>query len=238
MFMRIFRLFILTISFLVYLIPSGVSQTLPSDVAKKVDALVDAAVKPALGLFPCQVKTAGKPKMIRWQDVDKCLNKVVESVDWDDLSAQLRALKNETRANSANDFLQAVDKALSARALTYDKVFIVKVKDSNALLPLTHSVLKYLPTDSLQNLAVYGDTGEKVGTFAGVYLSERSGGLTKVSSYSLARFQYKDEDGNIHSAMDSLHLPTEGIGSYGITWSDLMSQPGFRLTSEKLDLGR
>jgi hypothetical protein len=236
--MRFFRSFLLLSLFFVFLLPSGMSQTLPADVAKKVDALVDAAVKPALALFPCKVKTTGKPKMIRWQDVDKCLNKVVESVDWNDLSAQLRAVKNETRANSSNDFLQAVDKALSAHALTYDKVFFVKAKDSKALLPLTHSVLKYLPTGSMQDLAVYGDTGEKVGTFAGVYFSERSGGLANVTSYNLARFQYKDEIGDVHSATDSLHLPTEGIGSYGITWSDVMSQPGFRLTSEKLELGR
>jgi hypothetical protein len=216
----------------------GMSQTLPSDVAKRVDVLVDAALKPAMGLFPCKVKTTGKPKMIRWQDVDKCLNDVVDSVDWDGLSAQLRALKNETRASSSNDFLQAVDKALSAHALTYDKVLIVKEKDSQAWLPLTHSVLKYLPANSLQGLPVYGDTGEKVGTFDGVYFSERSGGLAKVTTYSLARFQYKDEEGTVHSAMDSLHLPTDGIGSYGIAWSDLMTQPGFRLTSERLELGR
>lgn len=236
--MRFFRIFILTGSFFILLFRSGMSQTLPADVARRVDALVAAAVKPALGLLPCKVKTTGKPRMIRWQDVDKCLNKVVEIVDWDDLSVQLRAIKNETIANSANDFLQAVDKALVAHTLTYDKVFIVKEKDSKSLLPLTHSVLKYLPANSLQDLAVYGDTGERVGTFAGVYFSERSGGLAKLSSYSLARFQYKDEEGNIHSAMDSLHLPTDGIGSYGIVWRDLMSQPGFRLISEKLDLGR
>jgi hypothetical protein len=234
--MLLFRLLSFCILFFFYLDLSGMSQTLPADVAKRVDLLLDSALKPAMTLLPCKVKTAGKPKMIRWQDVDKCLNKAVESIDWDDLSAQMRALKNETRANSSNDFLRAVDKALSARALTYDKVFIAK--DPNALLPLTHSVLKYLPPDSLQDLAVIGDTGEKVGTFAGVYLSERSGGLAGVASYSLARFQYKDEDGNLHSAVDSLHLPTEGIGSYGIPWGDAMSQPGFRLTSERLNLGR
>ena len=236
--MRIFRLSILTILSLIYFIPSGRSQGLPPDVAKRVDALVDAAVKPALALFPCKVKTAGKPKMIRWQDADKCLNSVVDSVDWDDLSAQLRELKDETRANTSDDFLQAVDKILSAHALAYDKVFIVKEKDFKALLPLTHSVLKYLPANSLQDLPVYGDTGEKVGTFDGVYFSERSGGLANLTTYSLARFQYKDENGNVHSAIDSLHLPTEGIGSYGIPWSDAMSQPGFRLTSDRLDLGR
>jgi hypothetical protein len=212
------------------------SQTLPSDVTQKVDALVGAAVEPAMRQFPCKVKTSGKPKMIRWQDVDKCLNKAVESVDWDDLSTQLRALKNETRANPANDFLRAVDAALSERTLTFDKVFIVK--DSKALLPLTHSVLKYLPSDSLQGLAVFGDTGENVGTFAGVFFSERSGGLVSIKSYSLARFQYKDADGNVHSAMDSLHLPTDGIGSYGITWSDVEQHLGFSLTSENLNLGR
>jgi hypothetical protein len=236
--MRIFGFIFVTSLFFIFLLPSGMSQTLPPDVAKRADALVDAAVKPALTLFPCKVKTAGKPKMIRWQDVDKCLNKVVERVDWDDLATQLTALKNETRSNSANDFLRAVDKNLARLALPYDKLFIIKEKDSKALLPLMHSVLKYLPADSLQDLAVYGDTGEKVGAFAGVYFSERPGSLAKVAGYSLARFQYKDENGNIHSAMDSLHLPTEGIGSYGITWSDAMSQPGFRMTSERLNLGR
>lgn len=233
-----FRLSILLALIFVCLRSSGMSQDLPPDVKKRVDALLDSALEPAKGLFPCKVKTSGKPKMIRWQDVDKCLNKAVESIDWDNLSDQLRALKNETRANSSNDFLRAVDSNFAARALTFDEVFLVKDKDSGALLPLTHSVLKYLPSDSLRDLDVYGDTGEKVGTFTGVYFTERSGGLAGAVSYSLARFQFKDEEGNVHSAVDSLHLPTDGIGSYGIIWTDVVSQPGFRLTSEKLNLGR
>jgi hypothetical protein len=220
----------------VWLLQLGISQDLPKDLTEEIDTIIGAAFQSAVTQLPCTVKTSGKPKLIRWQDVDKCLNNAAGNINWNELSGQLRALKAGARGLTESAFLTAVDSSISARAVAFDKVFIVK--DPQALLPLTHSLLKYLPPDSLQDLEVYEGSGTAIGTFAGVYLTERPGGLLGNSNYRLARFQYKDKNGDLHAATDNLHLLSSGVPSYGVRWSDAMSQQGFRLTSEKLDLGR
>ncbi len=80
--------------------------------------------------------------MLRWQSADKCLNLAYESVDWEKISKRLREIQEKGRNESA-DFLSAVEASLSAHAVIYEKVF--KVKDEKALLPLSNSVLKFLP---------------------------------------------------------------------------------------------
>jgi hypothetical protein len=124
-----------------------------------------------------------------------------------------------------------VEAALDAQALTYDKLFAVK--NTNVLLPLTHSVLKYLPPDSLQDLPVFDRRGTEVGTFAGAFPYERTGGLATANTYRLMLFQYRDRNGNMQSPSDKLLLD-----SFGVPWKDAMSERGFRLPLEKLNLER
>jgi hypothetical protein len=115
-----------------------------------------------------------------------------------------------------------VEASLSAHALTFDRVFVVK--DPETLVPLTNSLLKFLPADSLLNLPVYGKAGTQVGTFMGTYSYERTGGLASANKYSLVLFQYADRNGNVQPAGDKLLLD-----SFGISWKEAQGQKGFRL---------
>lgn len=207
--------------------PSAPCQDIPKEMRAKVDAMIGQAYLTAAKDFPCRVKTRGKADMLRWEVVDRCLNEAAARVDWETLSKQLRELKSSVYGISDNDFVSAVESSLSAHALSYEKVFAVK--SAEARLPLTNSVLKFLPADSLQDLPVFDKAGIQVGTFAGVFSHERGGGLSTSNMYRLSYFQYTDKNGNMQSASESLLLD-----SYGVSWKQAMSQPGYRLMSDKL----
>lgn len=201
------------------------------DLKAKVDAVIAGAYRSAAAGFPCKVKAGGKPRMMRWQEVDRCLNDAAARVDWGAVSASLRDLRASAGIAAAGPFEGMVQEALEAHALTYGKLFAVK--NADALLPLTHSVLKYLPGDSLLELPVFDRRGTAMGTFAGVFPYERTGGLATANTYRLMLFQYKDRNGNIQSPPDKLLLD-----SFGVPWKDAVNQRGFRLPFEKLDLAR
>jgi hypothetical protein len=211
------------------LIPiSSPGTDLPADAKDKVEAIVTSAYRTATAKFPCKLKSGGKPKMLRRQEVDRCLNEASDSVDWDAVSSQLQNLRQAYRIPWA-ELVAAVESSMAAHALTFNKVFTVK--DTKALLPLTNSLLKFLPPDSLQNVPVFMKSGEKVGTFAGVYTFERTGELAAANTYKLSIFQYSDLKGELQSPAASNRLL---LDRYGVPWNDAVSQPGFRLTSERL----
>ena len=222
---KIFILFLVTLS----LIPvSSPGQDFSADVKNKVESIVTGAYQTATAKFPCKLKSKGSPKMLRRQDVDSCLNAASDRVDWETISGQLQSLRRTSRIEWV-ELIAAVESSMAAHALSYDKVFIVK--DIKALLPLTNSLLKFLPPDSLQNSPVFIKSGEKVGTFSGVYTFERSGELAAANSYKLSIFQYTDPKGDLQSPAASNRLL---LDRYGVPWKDAISQPGFRLTSERL----
>ncbi len=208
---------------------SGESQNLSEDHQAKVDALVVAAYESASEKFPCKVKDRGKPRMLRWQDVDRCLNEAYNRVDWEALSEQLQNLGREG-GYSENDLASAVESSLSAHAMTYDKV--LKPKKIESLLPLTNSVLKYLPEDALLDYPVFDKAGERIGTFSGPYGFDKKGGLTGANTYRMIIFQYKDPYGQVRSSSAGGKVLL--LDSFGIPWKGAMSQPGFRLLSDKL----
>jgi hypothetical protein len=211
--------------------PSVICQEPPGDLRARAGAVVAEAYQAAAAGFPCKVRTGGKPKMLRWQDVDRCVNEAAARVDWTAISTRLKELRASADRIPASEFENVVEAALDAQALTYDKLFVVK--NTNVLLPLTHSVLKCLPADSLQDLPVFDRRGTEVGTFAGAFPYERTGGLATANTYRLMLFQYKDRSGNIQSPSDKLLLD-----SFGVPWKDAMSERGFRLPLERLTLGR
>jgi hypothetical protein len=204
------------------------AQDLSADVKGKVESIVTGAYQMATAKFPCKLKSKGKPKMLRWQDVDRCLNAASDRVDWNAISGQLQNLRQTSRMTWA-ELITAVESSMAAHALSYDKVFAVK--DTKALLPLHNSLLKFLPPDSLQNVAVFTKSGERVGTFSGVYTFERSGELAAANSYRMSIFQYMDSKGDLQAPAASNRLL---LDRYGVPWKDAISQPGFRLTSERL----
>jgi hypothetical protein len=188
----------------------------------KVEAIVAKAYESALVGLPCKVKTRGKAKMLRWEDVDRCLNEAESRVDWESLRGEIERL-----GGSANEAASLADASMAARALAYDKLFVVRSEQAH--LPLTNSVLKFLPADSLANLPVVDRDGKQVGTFLGTYSYERAGGLASANTYRLTLFQYSDLNGNLQSAPDKLLLD-----AYGVPWKEAAAQRGFRLRIERL----
>jgi len=203
---------------------------LPREVLEKIDAAIAAAYKTASAKQPCKIGAGGKLHMLHWQDVDKCLSRAVSLVDWATLSRQLEEIRPKNV--SEGDFAAAIENSLSKNALPYDRVF--KVKDEKALLPLTNPVLKYLPPNSLRDQPVIGQSGAQIGTFAGVYFSEHSGGTISGGTYRLALFQYLDPQGRIQVPTEKQLRDYLGNPLFGVLWTKVMSQPGFRLTREKL----
>jgi len=194
----------------------------------KIDALIAPAFQSAVGGFPCKLKGRGKPKILHWEDVDECLNNTAAGkVDWQALSIRLVALRDGTRGLSVMEFAAAVDSALAKHTVTFDKMFIVK--DDKALLPLTNSLLKFLPAGSLQDIPVFDKFGTLMGSFGGAYVYESSG---SGNPYHLAMFQYADRNGEFKTAPERLLLD-----SFGVPWKDAKTQPGFRLPADKLLLG-
>jgi hypothetical protein len=203
----------------------GFSQALPEDLKSKVDAVVQEAYQAASAEFPCKLKNSGEHRILRWRDVEKCLNNAENLVDWAALSRKIQTLPGSGKYFSI-DLQAVVESSLAAHTLTFDKVF--QVKESEALLPLSNSLLKFLPSESLMNLPVYDKTGKRIGTFSGVYTFEKMGEISGARMrHSL--FQYTDATGRMQSSPDRLLLD-----SYSVPWKDAKSQPGFLLPGDKL----
>jgi hypothetical protein len=209
-------------------LPAGSkAQQAGGNIGERIDALIMPALQSAVTRFPCKLKSRGKIKMLRWEEIDECLNDAANQVDYETLAAQLKALRRGPKAPSGMEFAGLVETSLATHSVPFDQMFVVK--DPKALLPLTNSVLKFLPQDSLQDAPVFDRAGIRMGSFAGTYSYERSGGLSVGTPYRLTLFQYKDRNDNIQAAPDKLLLD-----SFGVPWSYARSQPGFRLTSDKL----
>jgi hypothetical protein len=201
-------------------------QNASADLKGKVDAIVSAAYQSASALFPCKLGAVqDKTKMLSWQDIDKCLNYANDRVNWEELSLQVRKIR-ETSGYPVMDLASAIESSLAAHAIPYNKVF--RVKETAALLPLSNSLLKFLPANSLMDLPVFSHSGARIGTFSGVYIFEKEGVLSgTIQRHSL--FQYTDPSGAIQSSPSSLLLD-----SFGVVWKDVQSQPGFQLPPDRL----
>lgn len=193
----------------------------------KVDEIVAEAYRAAARKFPCKVKTRGKPKILRWQQVDRCLNEANDRVDWKGLSRRMEELRKSS-GYSAAEALSAIESSLTAHALPYERVFAVKNK--KALLPLTNSLLKFLPEGSLMNLPVFDKSGSKLGEFAGAFPFEKTGGLNAANTFRMYLFQYTDSKGRMETPAILGRLL---LDSYGVPWKDAASQPGFRLGADR-----
>jgi hypothetical protein len=212
-------------------VPAAFAQSESNELKAKIDGLISSAYETASARFPCKVKPAGPARIIHWQSVDSCLNGAADRIDWSALSEKLEGLRAAAGNVSKVEFSSAVEASLSDHSLTFDKVF--EVKDDRARLPLTNSVLRFLPADSLHDLPVFDKTGTLIGSFVGVYTFERAGALASANTYRLTLFQYADSNGNVQPAADRLLLD-----SYGVPWKEARTQRGFRLTSEKLPFSR
>jgi hypothetical protein len=205
------------------------AQDLSSEFGAKIDSLIVNAYQTAVEEFPCKPGTGGNPRMIDWKDLEKCLNGADDRVDWNGLAGQIETLRQD-QGVPREDVTGIVESALSAHAIPYDRVLTVKKKD--ALLPLSNTVLKFLPEESLKGLPVYDRRLKKqIGTFFSSFTYEKSGGLSAANNYKLSLFQYTDLKGDLQAPMLNNRLL---LDSYGVPWADASSRPGFRLTSNRL----
>ena len=123
---------------------------------------------------PAKLKTRGKPKRARWENVDKVITRVREAVEDKDCS------------------------------LTLEQLF--RVRRQEIFFPLTNNVLRTVPEESLQGVSIYSNDGERLGEFSNIVPYHRSGGLYAVKGYTLHYFQYKDQEGGLHSSGTDLLL--------------------------------
>jgi hypothetical protein len=211
-------------------VPVATAQSLPGPAREKLEALVSTTYEQASAQFPCKVGTRGKAHMLKWQDVDRCLNRAAGSVDWEALSRDLEVVRLTVRNLSGPDFMSQVEASFTAHSVRFDQV--LQVKDKKATLPLTNSLLKFLPEHSLAGLRVVDNAGTDVGTFAGLFSFERTGGLSTANSYRLTMFQYTTSSGVAVAPPERLLLD-----SFGVPWVAAAPQKGFRLTVDKLKIG-
>jgi hypothetical protein len=160
--------------------------------------LLSVIVAPAVAAQDCQsllremklprkVGTQGKPRVIKWQDVDKTLNDV--------------------------------EKALQGKSCTFTFAQLFRTKHEEALFPLTNSVVRIVPEASFQGMMVRTRAGDELGEYGGSFRYDRSGGGFALSRYSLVSFQYRDSQGEYHTAGSDLL-----IDQYGVPWEKLQGK--------------
>jgi hypothetical protein len=213
----------------VFCVAGGLSQDFPPEFKGKIDSLIVTAYNDAAGEFPCKVDSSGRPRMMDWKDLEKCFNDADERIDWDGLSRRIAALRQE-RGLPREDVSSLVEAALTAHAIPYSRVFTFKKKD--ALLPLSNTVLKFLPAESFKDLPVFDKaTGKQIGKFLGVFAYEKSGGLSAANSYRLFMFQYTDMTGDVQTPALGTRLL---LDNYGVPWDEARPRGSFRLSSNQL----
>ena len=126
--------------------------------------------------LPKKVKTRGKLKIAKWEDIDKILNNLKENLQG------------------------------HACSYRFDELFKVGKEKDSPFFPLTNSGVRLIPEDSLMGLNVYSDDGEFLGTYAGRIKFEKSGNLYAKKSYTVYYFQYKNADGKLQSVGSELLL--------------------------------
>ncbi|HSW39296.1 MAG TPA: hypothetical protein VLL97_07380 [Acidobacteriota bacterium] len=204
----------------------GFSRIDGQKIQEEVDAVIVQAYESASQQFPCRIRTGGKNRMLRRADLDRCLNYANNRVDWDSLSKSIQEIRLRHGLQEF-DMIDMVETSLSRHAIPYNR--ILDIRDERALVPLSNSLLKFLPEGSFDDMPVYSREGELLGTFSGIYSFEKRGGLSSAESFQMKYFQYTDFKGNIHTPAERFLLD-----SYAVPWKEAMYKPGFRLPSNQI----
>lgn len=89
-------------------------------------------------------------------------------------------------------------------------------KEDEMLFPLTNTVLRTVPEESLVGVEVLNQEGEALGTYSNRVPYERSGGLQLKESYTTYYFQILDSAEKLQSVGHQLLLDT-----YVVRWIDI-----------------
>jgi hypothetical protein len=148
-------------------------------------------------------------------------------VNWEDVSGQFQKLREAYRIQSS-EIISMAERSLSAHAIPFNQLF--EVKSKNAQLPLSSSLLKFLPENSLEDLPIFDAFGKKIGAFTGVYHFEKIGEISgRVNRIAL--FQFTDSAGTVSAAPERLLFD-----SFGVLWTDAENQAGFRMPPDKIEI--
>lgn len=179
-------------------------------------------------IVPRKIKTRGKPKVARWEDVDAALADVQSKLD---IGAFLRELGTDFPASEDSvsvQFRDELDQVLSRQPILYNQIFTLE--DPASLFPLTNNVLRLVSDATLADLEVFDKTGFSLGSYVGKYVFEKSGGLASGNSgYRLTYFQYRDNEGNIRPS-GTINL----LDTYAVRWKEIKDKPGLVLTADLL----
>jgi len=98
--------------------------------------------------------------------------------------------------------------------LNFEEIF--RTDKEELYIPLTNNLIRVVPETILEGLAVFNQSGERLGEFENRVSYQRSGGLYATDSYTLYYFQYKDTEGDVESSGNHLLLD-----EFLVLWSDL-----------------
>ena len=139
--------------------------------------------------------------------------------DCRELSESMRMpvkLKRRGKPSRARRWVTGLREKAGGRvcALTFEQVF--RTKREELLVPLTNNLLKTVPEQALQGLAVMDQKGEPLGKYVGRVTYEKTGGLVGRKSYVLYYFQFRDSEGQMQSTGNRLLLDY-----FLVRWADL-----------------
>lgn len=184
----------LTLPVLIVLAGAAFSQTVPADTAAGDPALRSAVLKE---FPPKKIKARGPQHVLRFEDIDR---RLADAAGW-----------MEQRQTALPDPEASKGTPVSVR---FGELF--QPARTDALFPLTNSVIRYVPESSLAGLTVFDGTGTPMGSFSNKYPFTRSG----PQNYTLWFFQYQASDGHLRRTGPDLLLDR-----FSVRWLDIADKP-------------
>lgn len=159
----------------------------------------DPAVRPAVRqqFPPKKIKARGPQHILRFEDIDR---RLADVVTW-----------MEQRQTALPD-----PEAPQGTPVSMSFAELFQPARSDALFPLTNSVVRWVPESSLAGLTVFDGTGTPMGSFSNKYPYTRSG----AQSYTLWFFQYQASDGHLRRTGPDLLLDR-----FSVRWLDVAGKP-------------
>jgi hypothetical protein len=146
---------------------------------------------------PKKIKAHGPQHILRFEDIDRRLADVAAWME------QRQAALPDPEAPKGTPV-----------SVSFAELF--QPARTDALFPLTNSVVRWVPESSLAGLPVYDSTGTPMGSFSNKYPFTRSG----TQSYTLWFFQYQASDGHLRRTGPDLLLER-----FSVRWLDVADKP-------------
>jgi hypothetical protein len=180
------------------------------------------------GIKPRKIKTRGKFKVARWEDVDAQFAEAVKILDAKTLLMELHPALQGRAPQLTFESLAEIDQMLGECKVSYHSLFLIEQEEAH--FPLTNSVLRLTDDEAFTDLEVLLEDGFSVGTYAGKYLFEKTGGVSYGGgNYRLTFFQYRDNEGNLRPSGNANLLDT-----YRVRWKEIRDRAFLRFSSSDL----